>query len=407
MKYLLRNNFTVSEGFILFFFLGIFISEFFLGSGLELVSTKIKMLSYLMAISGIILYFLSGGRVDMMYTILILPTIFFLMLGFYNTHNINAAIEELSRYFFPFIYYLASLVVMRKSIFFRDVFLKVALLSIFYQCYFYLSVFLNLPSFHEPLYDNGLILRGQGLFGGVASFSFMNLVAFSLACHGRKDCCFFYRIRYLFAIFSVLAISFKLVPFVFVAMFVFSEHKKAYLLFFGAVSSIVFLYFFNEINLVYELLVKKINFYILVGNSARFESYRVMFELFYENLYIGQGLGTFGGVASTKYYSPLYLETNFNWYGLDEFGLKTTDTFYPHVFVELGFIGAIFYFLSLFYFIAVKVRRNAFKVYFVVVSAILFDSFFSFGIQTSIYMICVFFMLPLLGFNKIKRAVND
>jgi hypothetical protein len=84
--------------------------------------------------------------------------------------------------------------------------------------------------------------------------------------------------------------------------------------------------------------MQKTGFYITNGNSARADSYRVMTESLLKGNFLGEGLGTFGGPASVKYHSPLYSYYHFNWYGLGDI-LKTTDTFYPHLFVELGLIG--------------------------------------------------------------------
>ena len=57
----------------------------------------------------------------------------------------------------------------------------------------------------------------------------------------------------------------------------------------------------------------------------------------------GRGIGSFGGPSSVTYNSPVYPDTNFNWYYTID--LKTTDTFFPHLFVEVGFIGGLLYLL--------------------------------------------------------------
>ncbi|MBE4158626.1 hypothetical protein HJ102_13755 [Vibrio parahaemolyticus] len=102
------------------------------------------------------------------------------------------------------------------------------------------------------------------------------------------------------------------------------------------------------VNEIYELAIIKIEFYVSVGNSARFESYRVMYESLTSGNFFGEGIGSFGGPSSTNYNSPLYQSYYFNWYGMQE-QLNTTDTFYPHVFVELGLFTGIIYLSCFFY----------------------------------------------------------
>ena len=78
--------------------------------------------------------------------------------------------------------------------------------------------------------------------------------------------------------------------------------------------------------------------------TARAESYRVMMESLEDGNILGEGLGTFGGPSSIEYDSPLYQRYRFDWGGLV---CATTDTYFPHLFVEMGLVGGIL-FLAIF-----------------------------------------------------------
>jgi hypothetical protein len=126
----------------------------------------------------------------------------------------------------------------------------------------------------------------------------------------------------------------------------------------------------------------KISFYIVDGNSARAEAYRVMFESLGKGNLFGEGLGSFGGPAAVKYGSPLFGEYHFKWYGLGNI-LRTTDAFYPHLFVELGFIGAIVWLCFLLFYGHVN-KRNAPWIFIVV--AFYFDNIFSLSLVAPSYV---------------------
>ncbi|MNL24573.1 hypothetical protein D3C87_1460160 [compost metagenome] len=149
---------------------------------------------------------------------------------------------------------------------------------------------------------------------------------------------------------------------------------------------------------VASVLDDKIAFYITQGNSARSESYRVMFESLLQPNFLGEGLGSFGGPASTRYDSPLYQKYNFNWYGLEE-QLATTDTLYPHIFVELGIFGGLLYLL----FIFTYGFRKANPLWIVVATSFALDNLASFSLLSPPY----FFSAALCMLLFTKKQIDE
>jgi hypothetical protein len=81
------------------------------------------------------------------------------------------------------------------------------------------------------------------------------------------------------------------------------------------------------------------------GTSARGELYSTGLRIAETDAPFGSGYGTFGSYASLLYYSPLYYE-----YGLsDQYGfapsnpIYNTDTSWPSVLAETGFLGLAFF----------------------------------------------------------------
>ena len=148
-----------------------------------------------------------------------------------------------------------------------------------------------------------------------------------------------------------------------------------------------------------ENLSYRVREYVTEGNSARAESYRVMFsELLDLNLF-GRGVGSFGGPSSVTYNSPVYEDVNFNWYHTTN--LATTDTYYPHLFVEMGLIGGLLYLLiilsPLLFF---KWKTYKFKIVFVLYFALFFDSLFSYSLNNIAFsVVSLIFIYPIYYFN--------
>jgi hypothetical protein len=83
-----------------------------------------------------------------------------------------------------------------------------------------------------------------------------------------------------------------------------------------------------------------------------------------ETFPLGSGFGTFGGYSALYFDSPLYMKLNFHFYHWYREGKWMTDTFYPHIIAESGYVGFICYIASIvcfFKYISDSMNNNAVK----------------------------------------------
>ena len=115
----------------------------------------------------------------------------------------------------------------------------------------------------------------------------------------------------------------------------------------------------------------------------------------------GRGVGAFGGPASTKYDSPFYSEVNFNWYDTAWLNLPTTDTYPPHLFVELGIVGGMVYFLVLITpILKTKINKKMMLVL-AIYFCLFFDMLFSFSLNNLEYLLfSLVFVYPILNYEE-------
>lgn len=148
-------------------------------------------------------------------------------------------------------------------------------------------------------------------------------------------------------------------------------------------------------------LKNRYEFYISEGNSVRSESYRVMSsEISNLNLF-GRGIGTFGGPASVKYDSPFYQEVYFYWYDTKWLELPTTDTYPPHVFVEIGIIGGLLYFLILIIPLFYKTKSKKYTIILIIYFSLFSDMLFSFSLNSLEFLLySLVFVYPLIYYKK-------
>lgn len=125
-----------------------------------------------------------------------------------------------------------------------------------------------------------------------------------------------------------------------------------------------------------------------------------------ENFPLGAGLGTLGGQAAVIYDSDLYYKHGFQylWYFNDR--LFLTDTYWPKVFAETGWLGAIFLLISYLYYPLKYMRKSkqacfAATFSFFSMTFILINSF-SAPVYNSAVM--TFMVLFIIGFNNSKKA---
>ncbi len=343
-------------------------------------------------------------------TFLFLP---FLIVGILISFNLFAALEATLRYMFPIVVLFYSFSIKNYAKLVLTIIVAYALLSNIYQIFIYIQ-WVNGVSplwFYNHIEVNGRniywanttmgILRGVGLTGFFALYGFLNLIAFfiiKILYHGK----FKNALLVIFFLGLFASLSFKAIGVFFFILFITSKYKLNFLIGF-----IVFLV--ASITIIpaktkdfTEQLIFRIETYITEGNSARSDSYRVMFEDIANFNLIGRGAGSFGGAASTKYDSPVYAKVNFNWHGLNH--LATTDTYYPHLFVELGILGALTYLIILFTPLIHGTSREKWLVIIAIYLALLFDSLFSFALNNLAFlMLSLVLLYPILNY-KISKS---
>lgn len=321
--------------------------------------------------------------------VLALPIAVSLCIGMLLSFDVHAGIEELFRFLFPVAITVAIFPYRDRLDVLVRTFIAVVVSNDLFQLYFYVSYATGLPLFMPVRIDSGLFLRAQGWMGFFSEFSFINFCAF-LLCRFHFRNSFRLKWAWVFLLFSLLGFSFKMIAAIILypvflgwrdirvwAVSLFTMLVGALFLLIGLFDSFI------------QVAMAKLSFYVLSGNSARAESYRVMFESLLNGNLLGEGLGSFGGPASVKYGSPLYQTYRFNWYGLDGV-LKTTDTFYPHLFVEIGVAGAILW-LAFMFFYGQSRKKSMIWIY--VVLAFCFDNLFSMAFISPSYVFSALLMM--------------
>ncbi|VWB59352.1 hypothetical protein BAR24066_02740 [Burkholderia arboris] len=321
--------------------------------------------------------------------VVVLPIAVSLCIGMLLSFNVRAGIEELVRFLFPVAITVAIFPYRDRLDVLLRTFIAVVVSNDLFQLYFYVSYATGLPLFMPVRIDSGLFLRAQGWMGFFSEFSFINFCAFLLCrFHFRNSS----RLKWswIFLLFSLLGFSFKMfVAIILYPVFLGWRDIKVWMVSLLAVLTGAMFVLVGLFDSLARVAMAKLSFYILSGNSARAESYRVMFESLLNGNLLGEGLGSFGGPASVRYNSTLYQTYHFNWYGLGGV-LKTTDTFYPHLFVEMGLFGAILWLaFMLFYW---QTRRKS-MIWMYVVLAFCFDNLFSMAFLSPSYVFSALLMM--------------
>ncbi|PRX36241.1 hypothetical protein B0G75_101430 [Paraburkholderia sp. BL18I3N2] len=326
---------------------------------------------------------------------LIVPFMLTLYIAMWRTFNVNAGGEEFMRFLAPMAITVAMFAYRSKLSPVIFMFFAVVLSNDFFQCYFYLAYGLKLPLFLPVKFDSGLYLRAQGWIGFFSEFSFINFCGF-LVCRHYQPTQRSQGAAWIFLTFALLGVSFKI--FATIAVYFIVARKLPLRSFIAALSAIgvaLFALMAGLLDPLIKIAMAKISFYVVAGNSARAESYRVMFQSLMKGNIFGEGLGSFGGPASVKYHSPLYSIYHFNWYGLGS-TLTTTDTFYPHLFVELGVLGAILWLAFMILYGQVSKRRH---VWLFLVGAFCFDNIFSMSFVSASYVFSALMLMYLFSDN--------
>ena len=99
----------------------------------------------------------------------------------------------------------------------------------------------------------------------------------------------------------------------------------------------------------------------------------------------------------------------FNWFGLEGL-LTTTDTFYPHLFIELGLVTSLvylFFVISPLFFYK-KVDRKKFTLVLIIYTVLLLDSIATFSLNNITYLlISLTLIFPILYGPKKEDIIRS
>ena len=335
----------------------------------------------------------------------------FLIYGVLNSFDIRAGISDGLRYLFPIIILFYSYAIKKQFPILLKFVVAFVILNFLVQIVNYVNWLRGIDQWfyyeiNGKVYYNRVagIIRGTGVVVLFGFFGFLNLISFFLITnyyHGR-----FKKTLLAIAVFGILgSMSYKTIGTFLLVLFVYYyKHFIKVISALAVLVSVVFFSFAEKGILFLESFYLRISLYVTGSKTARSESYRVMIEEITDFNLFGKGVGVFGGPASIKYNSPYYFEKSFKWYDAEWLNLVTTDTFYPHPFVELGIIGAIVY-LSV---LCVPLMRKKITKNWVFTAliffAIFFDAIFSFSLNNPEFlMFSLVFAYPILHYYDSKN----
>ena len=318
----------------------------------------------------------------------------------------KGALESFIRYLYPIVALMYGYAIRDYARWLINAFIYFVIINDLWQIVNYINWVRGVDQwfyFHTPegipYYNVTLgIIRATGLVTFFALFGFINAVAWFLILYYYDG-----KYKKLFlgiTLVSIMAsLSYKTIGAFLVMLFLLSK-KKVKILAFLLIGMIVGTMIFPEktTQFIYNLRLR-LHLYVIEGNSVRSESYRTMLKE--TRLLKGYGAGTFGGPSSIKYKSPLYNKFHFNWYGMQ--WLATTDTYYPHLFVELGLLAAFLYLffiiLPLFNRFPLSRQRAVYAIYFLLFT----DAFFSFSLNHLPYLLASLSLIfPILSLERKK-----
>ena len=326
-----------------------------------------------------------------------------LIYHFFISFSYRAAAEELIRYLFPVVILFYSYTLKNRFKLLLNFFLGFFFINLIAQIINYILWQKGVKLWFFDLHENGVytipsvygIMRATGILGFFSLFGFFNLLMFFIIETYYKGR--FKIVLLLLALAGLFAsISYKgIVTFLFL-IFVFSKKKLQIIMGFAVLAAIFVFSFPEKTQEFIEGAKLRTEVYISEGNSARSESYRVMVN---HTGLLGEGLGSFGGPASITHDSPFYREVNFNWYGLE---LGTTDTYFPHLFIEIGLIGALLYLLFLLSpFLRKRISLRALRILSIIYFSLFFDAAFSYSLNNTGYLVvALIWVFPVIYYSE-------
>ncbi|MBB4118417.1 hypothetical protein GGR32_000691 [Mesonia hippocampi] len=389
----------IEDAFLLFPLVLVFLSEIFHFIAPQL-GVGVKFLALLL----MLIFSVTKGKFNIISVQLFLIVLPILVIHLFLSFSFRAGLEELIRYLFPVVIIFYSFTLRHKFKLIFKFFIAFLLINIVAQVFHYILWQKGVVLWFFDIHDNGYytaptvngFLRATGIMGFFSLFGFLCLLMFFLVETFYKGK--FKVLLMLLAVVGLFAsISYKGIITFFILIFILSKKKlqivSAFLL-----MTVIFIVSFPE--KAYEFIEGaklRTELYISEGTSARSESYRVMLE--HTGLLLGEGLGSFGGPASVTHKSPFYGEVNFNWYGLE---LATTDTYFPHLFVEIGLLGALAYLLFLLSpLFRKKITIPALRILCIIYFALFFDAAFSYSLNNTGYLVvALIWVFPVIYYTQ-------
>tara|TARA_R110000868_G_scaffold162747_1_gene394228 strand:+ start:3842 stop:5062 length:1221 start_codon:yes stop_codon:yes gene_type:complete len=341
-------------------------------------------------------------------TLLFLPFLFY---GIIHSFNYKAGISDGLRYLFPIIILFYSYAIKDKFPILLKFVVVFVVLNFLVQIVNYVNWINGVEQWFYYKRDgytfyNSVsgILRGTGVVVFFGFFGFFNLISFLLInnfYHGKHK-----KLILAIAIFGIFSsISYKTIGTFILILFVNNYKHVIKSVFALSISLLIIFISFKEQGIMFlNNFYLRISLYVLGSKSARSESYRVMLEEITNFNLFGKGVGVFGGPASIIYNSPYYTEKDFKWYDASWLNLITTDTFYPHLIVELGIIGGLIYFLTLFVPLLSKKITKPWLFVALIYFILFLDSLFSFSLNNPEFlMFSLVFTYPILNYYEKKN----
>lgn len=337
----------------------------------------------------------------------------FLIYGVLISYNFKAGLSDGLRYLFPIIILFYGYSIKDYFGIILKFIIAFVILNILFQFVNYINWIRGIDQWFYYRTSEGTIhfnrvagiLRGTGLVVFFGFFGFFNMISFFVIkryYHGK------YKVILLGITLFGLMSSFSYKTIGTFAVIIFAYYYKSFLKIATSVFILALIAFTTmplRMNLFVENFYLRIGLYITGGKSARSESYRVMLNEIQNFNFFGRGVGVFGGPASIKYNSSFYQKVSFKWYDAEWLQLTTTDTYYPHLFVELGMIGALMYLLVLFTPL-IKNKINGAILFVLLIYFCLFsDSLFSFSLNSPEFlMFSLVLVYPIYEYEKRRKG---
>lgn len=371
------------------------------------ITTITKILSFLYMICYVILH----RRIprDLFYiTIVFIPILIY---GIFNSWLLKAGISDGIRYLFPIAVLFYSYAIKEHFQLLLKFIIFFVVLNFLVQIINYLNWIRGVDQwFYYTTYTGyryynatAGIIRATGTVVFFGFFGFLNMIAFFLIK-------FYYKGRFKIALLGIslfmLLASFSYKAFgPFLVILLAYYHRNLFKFVLGLIVAGITLFIAlpERVTAFIDNLILRIQLYITQGNSARSESYRVMWNEIFSGNWFGRGVGSFGGPASIEYNSWYYNLVGFDWFDAKWLQLTTTDTYPPHAFVELGIIGGLIYFILLSIPLFQKRISKSYLVVLAIYTCLYFDMLFSFSLNNLDYlMFSLVFIYPILQLNKNK-----